>query len=416
MRSKPFTFCKATQACGWLLVALSFVTTAGAQHTQLDTKQLTRDNFYKTLEPLAKAEGKLVLYNFAGNWDPIWKRGLIPRFEARYGVKVEYHNVRKDAANQQLIAVHKTGQRSPADVYFAGGPDNFEVLNTAGVVARYKLSSLLPNLADVAPENKDVVLGIDTGGTWPLVHRSQLVIAYDSAALQAAQMPKDFDELLAWARRNPRKFAITAPGKGGSGSAFLYSAALRYTTDMACKQRLHDVRTRHEELVRWASTAACLEPVWTYLAELTKVSELTNGNADTLNLLNNRQVLAGTSWEDLVVTFLRGRQLPDSVRSALLAPALVSGGDGMFIPANARSPAAALLFVDMAVGHEFQTWKFSTHASRPVRADVAIGAVDAQSQRWLVPAEQLRTASTPANWVVSRALAQVFEDKVLARR
>jgi ABC-type uncharacterized transport system YnjBCD substrate-binding protein len=416
MRSRPFTLCKAMWACAWQLAALSLMTAAGAQPTPLDTGQLTRDNFYKTLEPLAKAEGKLVLYNFAGNWDPIWKRGLIPKFEARYGVKVEYHNVRKDAANQQLIAVHKAGQRSPVDVYFAGGPDNFEVLNAAGVVAKYRLSTLLPNLAGVAPENKDTVLGVDTGGTWPLVHRSQLVIAYDSAALPGTQLPRDFDELLVWARHNPKKFAITAPGKGGSGSAFLYSAALRYTTDPVCKQRLRDVRARHEELVRWASTAACLEPVWTYLTELAKVSELTNGNADTLNLLNNRKVLAGTSWEDLVLTFLRGRQLPDSVRSTLLAPALVAGGDGMFIPANARSPAAALLFVDMAVGQEFQTWKFSTHASRPVRADIAISSIDAQSQRWMVPDEQLRTASTPANWVVSRALAQVFEDKVLARR
>jgi ABC-type uncharacterized transport system YnjBCD substrate-binding protein len=398
-------------------LALAVFATAPSHTASFDAGKLTRDNFYQTLEPAAKAEGQLVFYNFAGNFDPVWKLGLIPKFEARYGIKVAYSNVRKDQANQQLIAVHKAGRPSPVDVYFAGSSDNFDALNEAGVVARLKLSSLLPNLAAVPSEYKDVIFGVNTGGNWPLVHRSQLVLGYDSATLPTSQMPASFEALLAWAQKNPGKFAITSPAKGGSGAGFLYSAALHFVTDAACKQTLRDVRLRHEQVVRWAGDAACLQPLWAYLTQLVKVSELTNGNADTLNLLNNKQVLIGTSWEDLMLTFVIGKQLPETSRSALLAPGLIAGGDGIFIPANTRNMAAALLFIDMAMGREFQTWKLQQHASRPVRNDIDPAAVaGAAAARYLVPPEQMKTWSVPANWAVTRGLAQVFEDKVLSKR
>ncbi len=404
---------------GWLCalrLALAALVMTQAHAAGFDAGKLTRDNFYQMLEPAAKAEGKLVFYNFAGNFDPVWKAGLIPRFEARYGVKVEYHNVRKDQANQQLIAVHRARQPSPVDVYFAGGSDNFEALDAAGVVAPLKLSALLPNLAAVPGEYKDVVFGVDTGGRWPLVHRSQLVLAYDSAALPTSQVPASFEALLAWAQKNPGKFAITSPAKGGSGAGFLYSAALHFVVDAACKPMLRDARLHHDEVVRWAGEASCLEPLWSYLTQILKVSELTNGNADTLNLLNNKQVLIGTSWEDLMLTFVQGKQLPETSRAALLAPGLIAGGDGIFMPANARSTAAALLFIDMAMGREFQTWKLEQHASRPVRNDVDPPAVASATTRYLVPPEQMKTWSVPANWVLTRGLAQVFEDKVLSKR
>lgn len=122
-----------------LLAVAAFGSSAQAQSSQpgFDAARLTRENFYQVLEPVARREGKLVFYNFAGNFDPVWKNGLIPRFEAHYGIKVEYHNVRKDQANQQLIAVRKAGRPSPVDVYFAGGPDNFASM--ASVVAPYRL-------------------------------------------------------------------------------------------------------------------------------------------------------------------------------------------------------------------------------------------------------------------------------------
>jgi multiple sugar transport system substrate-binding protein/putative spermidine/putrescine transport system substrate-binding protein len=390
---------------------------APLRFAKFDPTQLTPQNFEQTLAPLARKEGKLVLYNTAGNFDTVWKTGLVPAFEARYGVRVAVRNVKANNANQQLMAVHKAGVPSPVDVYFAGNPASYELLRAAGVVAGLSLADVLPNLTAVPDAYKRVVSGIDTHGSWPIVHRNQTTLAYDGVALPTAQLPQSFDALLAWAQRHPKKLAITSPNKGGSGSGFLYAAALNFTTDPACLAMLRstpNTPTAEAEATRWAAQASCLRPLWAYMTQLLKVAELTNGNADTLNLLNNRQVLIGTSWEDLVQTFVEAKQLPPETRQTLLAKGLVSSGDGLIVPANARSPAAALLFINMAFGREFQVWKLQHHASRSPRGDIDPGqVVSAQTAQTLVPAAQMRAWSVPANWLMTQALVKAFEEQVL---
>lgn len=387
---------------------------AQPQKPGFEAATLTRDNFYQVLEPVARSEGKLVFYNFAGNFDPVWKNGLIPRFEARYGVKVEYHNVRKDQVIQQLAAVRRAGKPSPVDVFFAGGSDNFAAM--APMLAAYALADLLPNLQAVPDTYKRTVFGIDTQGRWPIVHRSQLVLGYDSALLPAAQLPNSFEALLAWAERHPRQLAITSPHKGGSGGAFLYSAAQHLVQDAACRKTLADAAQSPAQAEAWAMKAACLEPLWAYLTRLLKAAELTNGNADTLNLLNNRKALIGTVWEDHALSFVRSKLLPETFRVTALAPGLAAGGDGIVAVAQAKSPAAALLFIDMAFGREFQAWKMENHASRSPRDDVGAASVSTQTAAYLLPPEQAKARSFAINWTVARALALAFEEKVLSRR
>ncbi|KQW29990.1 extracellular solute-binding protein [Acidovorax sp. Root402] len=405
-----------------LLFVVQLVISTGAlgqaplKHARFDVGSLTRDNFYQVLEPVAKREGKLVIYNYAGNFDPVWKVGLIPRYEARYGVKVEYQNVRLAQANQQLVAVHKVGASSPVDVYSAGNTDSFEMLRAAGVIAKLNLGNVVPSLAMVPAPYKDVVFGVETGGTWPLVHLNQAAMGYDSALLPTAEVPTSFESLLAWAEKHPKKLAVTSPVKGGSGSGFLYAAALNFVSDPECRKVLTNQRVTADQAAKWASSTRCMEPVWAYFGKLLKVAELTNGNADTLNLINNKQAYIGTTWEDLSLTFLGSKQLPPTYRLTLLEKGMVSSGDGLIIPANAKSPAAALLFLDMAFSREFQVWKLEHHASRSPRTDVdAANAVSATASSLLVPAPQMRTRSVPANWGVTNGLVKVFEDQVLSK-
>lgn len=401
-----------------LLVTVMVTVMAGAARAQepasaFDADRLTPENFHQVLDPIARREGRLVFYNFAGNFDPVWKEGLIPRFEARFGVKVEYHNVRKDQANQQLLAVRRAGGASPVDVYFAGGPDNFAAM--ASVVAPYPLTRLLPNLRGLAPVYGDRPLGVDTGGRWPIVHLSQSVLAYDGARLPGAQVPRSFESLLAWAQSHPGQFAFTSPAKGGSGGAFVYSAALHLVKDPACRATLADGSLSQDRAQDWAMQARCLDPLWDYLARLLKVAELTNGNADTLNLMNNGRALIGTAWEDHALTFARAGLLPPSLRVTSLEPGLAAGGDGLIVAAGARSPAAALLFIDMAFSREFQAWKLDHHASRSPREDVDPAAVSAGTAPYLLPPAQARQWSVPVNWSIARGLSRALEEKVLRR-
>ncbi|MFE8646493.1 ABC transporter substrate-binding protein [Sphingomonas sp. NCPPB 2930] len=389
---------------------------APLKNATFDPARLTRDNFYATLEPLARQEGELLLYNSAGSFTDVWRKGLIPRFEARYGVKVRYRDVRNAIANQQLMAVHRVGQDSPADVYFAGSTDNFQAMASAGVIARLDLGALLPNLATVPSAYTGVVFGVPTGGAWPLVHLNQTAIGYDSAAVPPAEVPRTYDDLLRWAEHHPGRFVITSPSKGGAGGGFLYSVARHFASEGECRTRLLDSQQSEASARAWAASDPCLQPVWDYFERLLRVAVIANGNADTLNLIQNGQAWVGTVWEDQILVFQRAKLLPATVRTTLLDSGEAGSGDGLIMTANTRRPAAALLFIDMAFGREFQLWKLQQRASRSPRPDVTQADMRPEDAVSVVPESMHARLSIPINWRAVSALTAAFEDKVLSRR
>lgn len=83
-----------------------------------DLTTLSADNFYDVIVPLAKKEGSVTLYDFTDSFGPLFNDHLIPEFEAKYGITVNYVRGEGAAANQQLIAAHQAGAKAPADAYF----------------------------------------------------------------------------------------------------------------------------------------------------------------------------------------------------------------------------------------------------------------------------------------------------------
>lgn len=398
--------------------ALALATTAAPclsadsnmKNLDFDLSKVTRENFYDIVVPAAKAEGHVTMYNFAGSFADTWKE-LINRFETKYGIKVTYSDVKGDQANQQLIAVQAAGQDSPVDAYFSGGGD-YPLLSSKGVVGNIALTKILPNMANYDPVLAESLFGRKHGGSYPLVHLNQTAIGYDSAFVKPQDVPKSFDELLAWAEKNPKRLGITLPSKGGSGSGFIYSLALNYLTG-ECRQKLTDYSQTLDEARDWAMSTDCLDPVWDYYRRLLSVAELTNGNADTLNLINNQQLYMGTVWEDQVLTFLGNKQLPETFRLTLLEKGQVGSGDAMFVPANAKNVAAALLLIDMAMSKDFQAWKLETKASRSPRADVTNDLMPKDKQANVLPPDVYPRLSVPAFWDMSKALSDALDEKVL---
>lgn len=70
------------------------------KNLDFDLSKVTRDNFYEIVVPVAKAEGAVTMYNFAGSFADTWKE-LITRFEAKYGIKVAYSDVKGDRAGAE---------------------------------------------------------------------------------------------------------------------------------------------------------------------------------------------------------------------------------------------------------------------------------------------------------------------------
>lgn len=390
--------------------------TFNLMHLDFDAAKLTRENFYDMLAPIAKQEGEVNLYSFAASFPAFWNEAVIPGFEKKYGVHVNFYDVKEDVAKQQLIAVHEAGQDSPADAYFAPGPTPAETRSTP-IIANLPLADILPEAAKYDGYLLHNSFGFAHGGTFMPLHRDQTGIGYNSALVKAEDVPTDFASLLAYAKANPKKVAVTSPLKGGSGENFLYGLAQTMLTGDCHDKLSSDFGWNDDAAHEWVAKSGCFKPVWDYLIELTPLVEVTNGNADTQNLMGNNAATIGTVWEDYAYTFVQDKQLPESYRITLLANGQDGGGDGIFVPRNAKHVAAALLLIDYAMGYDPQLWKMKHMASRTARTDIAItDAIDAHNAQFLVPEPTYRKYAIGYPTVpVMTAIRDGYVEQVLSK-
>jgi putative spermidine/putrescine transport system substrate-binding protein len=377
----------------------------------VDLKALTIANFYDVLLPAAKAEGQIVFYDFGESEKDLFAE-IIKRFEAKYGVKVDYHQVDGEQAVQQLIAAKQAGQPSPVDVFWMPN-GQVRVANEAGVIANLPLNTMLPGAQDLNENAATVSRGYVHGGVVAPFHRNQTAIGFDTRSVPLGTEPKSFPELLAFAKAHPQQVAITNPTKGGSGSGFLETAILAMTSK-DCQARLYDYTLTPDEAKAWAD-GPCLEPVMAYFQELKPNVEFTNGNSDTLNLFANGEVAVGTVWEDMVFDFIGRGLLPHEVKARLLTEGEVGDGDGAMIPSGTQHLAGALLFMDWLMSDEIQLYKLSVNGSRSARTKLDISkALGSDVVERLVPQDQYDALARPRIvGIVTDAASERFVREIL---
>lgn len=381
--------------------------------TDIDLKALTPKNFYDVITPKAKAEGEVVFYDFGESEKDLFAE-IIKRFEAKYGVRIDYHQVDGEQAVQQIIAASKAGQPSPVDIFWM--PNGQARLATeAGVIANLPLNTMLPSAPDLEDNAATVSRGFKHGGTVAPFHRNLTAIGYDTRAVEAGKEPKTFDELMAYAKANPGKVAITSPAKGGSGSGFLETAILAMTSK-ECQARLYDYTVTPADAKAWAA-GPCLEPVMAYFQAIKPFVEFTNGNSDTLTLMANGQTPVGTVWEDMVFDFIGRGLLPPTVKARLMTSGEVGDGDGAMIPAGAKKLAGALLFMDWLMSDDIQLYKLSVNGSRSARTKLDIAkALGPDVVARLVPQDQYETLARPRPvGVMSSEAVKRFVADILAK-
>jgi putative spermidine/putrescine transport system substrate-binding protein len=377
-----------------------------------DLAALTTENFYETLEPLAKEQGSIVFYDFTESFTPLFQDNIIPRFEEKYGIEVEYFSVDGEQSVQQLMAAKQAGQASPVDVFFMPN-GQAQVATEAGIIANLPLNTLLPSAPDLDEQAATVSRGYAHGGTVVPFHRNQTAIGYDTRTVSEADAPKTFGDFLAYAKANPKKVAMTSPAQGGSGSGFLESAILHFAS-ADCQERLYDATLSAEEAEEWASSS-CLEPVMAYFSELAPNVEITNGNTDTLTLIANGVASIGTVWEDQAYDYIGRGLLPPTVKFRLFESGQVGDGDGVMIPSGTQKLAAALLFVDFMLSDEVQLLKLELNGSRSARTGLNLeSALKPEVLAKLVPTDQYPALNRPRiNNLISTAAVDRFVAEIL---
>jgi len=380
--------------------------------------QLSPATFQATLTPVARREaerdGPIVFYDFTESFGPLFNEQILPRFEKATGLKVRHVQVQGEQAVQQLIAAKAAGQPAPVDLFFV--PNGaVRVANEAGIVANLPLHTMLPSAPDLQKNAATVSRGYEHGGVVVPFHRNQTAIGFDTRFVSAAAAPKTFPELLAYARANSQKVAITNPTRGGSGAGILESAMLALTgTD--CQARFYDYKVTREEAEAWAQ-GPCLVPVMQYFRDLKPHVEFTNGNTDTLTLIANGVAHVGTVWEDQGYDFIGRGLLPQSVKFRLLTEGQVGDGDGLMVLAGAKRPAGALLLADFLLSDEIQLLKLQLNGSRSARTGLDIGkALKPEIVERLLPNEQyLEFARPRIVGTISDAAGRRFVAEILQR-
>ncbi|HEY4202554.1 MAG TPA: extracellular solute-binding protein [Devosiaceae bacterium] len=363
-----------------------------------DLTTLTPDNFYDVVVPLAKQEGSVTLFDFTDSFGPLFSEHLIPEFEAKYGVHVDYVRGDGAAAIQQLIAAHNSSAKAPADAYFISSGNIGAVLD-GGVMSNIPLNAVLPNGAALKSDIATSTGGFNHGGAYVPFHRNQTAIVYDTRVVSADAVPTDLDGILAWAKANPGKFVLTSPAGGGSGSGFMQSVAFAKVTGDDCRKSLLDYSMTADQAKAYVA-GDCLAPVWAYYKDLLPAVEVTNGNSDTLNLIASGAGSIGTAWEDMTYDFMTRGLLPPTERLEIVKEGEVGGGDGIFFPVGGEHPAAGLLLLDFLISKDAQLEKLQLNGSRSARTDIDPAASFTPEQvTRLIPTDQFATralASMPA--------------------
>lgn len=168
----------------------------------------------------------------------------------------------------------------------------------------------------------------------PMFH-SQVVIAYNPKYVTSA--PKTYQDIINYAKANPKKFGYNGIKGGMSGLGFttgyLYWKSGQY--DLLTKGPYD---TKNE--AKWADT-------FKELKAINDVSTITTGNADTLDKLNRGEIYMGPVWVDMLVLWKNEGRMDPSIEMALPDPGIPGQPMYLVVPKEAAHKAEAIKYIEM---------------------------------------------------------------------
>lgn len=270
------------------------------------------------------------------NIQTLWQNIVVPAFEKAnpgYTVKVVYsaHGTADAATLAKLQAAAKTKRDAGYDIM-----ESSVTLDAAAAGLLTTVSdSNVPNLKKVDAS----LLGPVANSAVPY-RGSSVVLAYDSKTVKTP--PKSYDDLVAWIKANPGKFAYNSPSTGGSGGSFVQTTLDRHLDAATLKT----FQTGYD---------ASLESKWDAgFAELKGLNKYVygkgvypNGNQAVLDLLAKGQISLAPVWSDMYLSALQNHTLDSTVKFAQIStPTFTGGASYVGIPKGSSKQKAALKLAD----------------------------------------------------------------------
>jgi putative spermidine/putrescine transport system substrate-binding protein len=295
-------------------------------------------------------EGRIDWYTSSdSNVSDFWANTIKPAFEAAHpGITLNLVDAGDNAGVQAIasraLAAMETNTDPQADYFESYDPRLPEGAIEAG---------LYVNIAEAGLSNYDKVNPLAIDSEFSLPYRgSQVLLAYDSSKLKAADAPKSWEELTAWIKANPGQFIYNRPDKGGSGGNFVRRAIYQVNgLDPSAFTVDNYTETRGQE---------ALEPAWDVLAELAPDlydgGAYTSGNTQSIQLLAQGVVTMVPVWSDQVLQAIDQGVLPEDTGLVQLQDLALPGGfTRSVVLANGVNREASLKLADFVLTEEIQS-------------------------------------------------------------
>ena len=260
------------------------------------------------------AANTLVVYAGADtNIQDLWTKTLIPGFKKAYrGTDITFQFDLHGQNTTQILSriAAATQQKKDPGIDFLESAG--QQAGAAGLLA--DPTGKVANLSEIPSETMDAV--------------SKNAIPYRGSAVLLAYLPSkvgnpptSLDDLLAWIKAHPGKFAYNSPDSGGAGDSFVQTVLTKYLSSDLLKQMQTGYHKNLES--HW-------DPGWATLTGLNKSmyqqGVYPNGNNGSLELLLKEQIWMCPAWSD---QFISGRQtgvVPKEAKALQITDPSFTGG------------------------------------------------------------------------------------------
>ncbi|MCM3626236.1 extracellular solute-binding protein [Paenibacillus glycanilyticus] len=172
---------------------------------------------------------------------------------------------------------------------------------------------------------------------------SAVVLAYNSEKVPTP--PKTLDELFAWIKSNPERFAYNDPSTGGAGSSFVTTALY----DKLSEDAIHNSDPSIEK--EWDKGFETLKDLGKYVYGKGIYPKKNQG---TLDLLISGEVDMIPAWSDMALEQIGNGQLPDTTKIAQITPGFNGGPTYLMVPKLSDKKDAVNEFLNFVLSPEAQ--------------------------------------------------------------
>ncbi len=248
------------------------------------------------------------------------------------------------ALTDMLVAAAKANQtNTDYDIIDLSGDDLSKIVSQMGTDYLVELDdSKIPNAANVSAESSVAPEFVQP------FRGTTVVLAYDSETVETP--PTTFEELEAWMKENPGRFAYNQPGTGGAGDSFARTTVYNQIADESA------ITSDDEAWIdEWDAGFAKLAELNEYMYESGGSHVYPAKNQGALDLLNQGDIDMCPNWADMILSQRAAGTLKDTIKITQIDPSFTGSFQTLAIPTFGSHEDGAYAFIDYMLSEEAQT-------------------------------------------------------------